>query len=303
MLLFIFTMLLILAGATLMFLAYTGKLTAKTMNFETAMISGGISFAIGLILLLPTMLYSVDEGEAYVLTQFGRVYDTDTSPGLSIKRPWATRTKWTIRLSAMEEQLEARTKDDMMVTMHVTVWWRVSAEKLGDLYSNISKNEDSLVEGFVMPGLRSSIRDIIAKGEFNEINVGRERYADLITEHCQQELIKKYIIIDKVNIRNLTPPESVNTAIEEKLQMNQQAQKADHELELTIKQAQIRREEAKGIADAQAIIQTRLSPIYVQYEAIQMMKQLAGSNNTTFVFAPTSMSGIGLPAVYQSPIK
>ena len=267
---------------------------------------GAIVAGVALLLtLLLTTIFSyneVDEGEGVLLLQFGKIYEKVVTPGQFWARPWASTVKWQIREKSVDQQIDARTKDDMSVTIDVTLWWKVDISKMDKLYSNVAKDYETLENGFVLPGIRSAIRDEVSKITYRELNTNRSRYAGVITDYTQSQLTKKFVYIDRINIRNVVPPESVNAAIEAKLKMKQKAEEAEHKLALAKKQADIKREEAKGIRDAQKIIQQQLSPLYVQWYAIEMQKELAGSPNTTFYFVPMSKSS-GVPMVFQAPIK
>ncbi|PIP12145.1 MAG: band 7 protein, partial [bacterium (Candidatus Stahlbacteria) CG23_combo_of_CG06-09_8_20_14_all_40_9] len=63
------------------------------------------------------------------------------------------------------------------------------------------------------------------------------------------------------------------------------------------KQAEVKVVEAKGIAQAQRIINRTLTVKYLQHEAIEAYKALAGSPNTTFIIMPTSPEGAGIPLI------
>ena len=58
--------------------------------------------------------------------------------------------------------------------------------------------------------------------------------------------------------------------------------------------AQIRVEEAKGISEAQGIINTSLTDRYLQHEAIQAQVKMAGSPNHTQIYIPVGTNGIPL---------
>lgn len=254
-------------------------------------ISAGITFLFLIILLVLTSTYTVDEGEAVILKRFGKVIGQEYNAGFHFKSPWVSTISWQIRLAAFDEQISARTKDGMQVTVDTTTWWSPEVENLDKTYSKVAKNYDTLFKGYVVPGQRSAVRDEIAKATWDELNQNRDKYANSVTEYTKSMLSKKYINIDRVNIRNIIPPETVNAAIEAKIKTEQQKQEADYKLELARKNALIREEEARGMANAQDIIQKKLTPLYVQYEAIQAYRELASSPNTTFVIMPTSPSG------------
>lgn len=265
----------------------------------------GLTNAMLIIFLLVLFLSSyneVDEGEGVLLLQFGKIYDTVNTPGQFWARPWAEIIKWQIREKSIDQQMEVRTIDDMKVTVDITLWWKVDVSKMDVLYSRVAKDYKTLEEGFVIPGIRSAIRDEISKATYRELNTNRLKFADSISKYTQEQLAKKFVYIDRVNIRNILPPATVNEAIEAKLKMEQKAEEAEHKLQLAKKEAEIKRAEAKGIRDAQEIIQQRLTPLYVQWYAIEMQKELAGSPNTTFYFVPMSKSS-GVPMVFNAPIK
>lgn len=58
--------------------------------------------------------------------------------------------------------------------------------------------------------------------------------------------------------------------------------------------AQIRVEEAKGIRDSQELINATLTDQYLQHEAIEAQKQMAGSPNHTQIYIPVGNNGIPL---------
>ena len=58
------------------------------------------------------------------------------------------------------------------------------------------------------------------------------------------------------------------------------------------KDAEIKIEEAKGIAEAQRIINSTLTANYLQHEAIQTQLVMANSPNHTTVYIPSGPNGI-----------
>ena len=71
-----------------------------------------------------------------------------------------------------------------------------------------------------------------------------------------------------------------------------------HQTEQLVKveqqKAQIKVEEAKGIAEAQKIINTTLTDRYLQHEAIQAQMEMANSPNHTQIYIPVGTNGIPL---------
>lgn len=84
------------------------------------------------------------------------------------------------------------------------------------------------------------------------------------------------------NERNQTTANDIQIAQTEQL-VHVQTQKA-----------QIAIEEAKGIAESQRIIQNTLTPLYIQYLAIQAQKSQVEGQNHTVIYVPSGNNGIPL---------
>lgn len=65
-------------------------------------------------------------------------------------------------------------------------------------------------------------------------------------------------------------------------------------IEIEIKKAEIRVQEAKGIATSQKIIDSSLTTNYLQYLAIGAQKEMAHSPNHTQIYIPSGANGIPL---------
>ena len=60
------------------------------------------------------------------------------------------------------------------------------------------------------------------------------------------------------------------------------------------KQAEIQRVLARGQRDAQQIINSGLTKMYLQYEALEVQDKLTTSPNTKFYFVPIGQDGLPL---------
>lgn len=65
-------------------------------------------------------------------------------------------------------------------------------------------------------------------------------------------------------------------------------------IEVEKRKAEVRVQEAKGIADSQRIIDASLTLNYLQYLAIQAQEQMAHSPNHTQIYIPVGTNGIPL---------
>ncbi len=104
-----------------------------------------------------------------------------------------------------------------------------------------------------------------------------------------------------LSIGNIDYPDVVAQAVEKKLAAMQLLQEKETQKEIAQKDAEIRIEEAKGIAQAQRIINATLTENYLQHEAINAQRAMASSPNHTTVYIPVGSNGI--PIVYTASGK
>lgn len=103
----------------------------------------------------------------------------------------------------------------------------------------------------------------------------RDRYSDTPVEFMS------------VNIGNIQYPSVVVQSVVRKFVTNEDNERKDIELEIAQRQIDIGIAEAQGVSDAQLVIRTSLDPMFLQYEALKAVEELAESPNTTFVIMPT----------------
>nr|WP_248694165.1 hypothetical protein [Pseudoalteromonas piscicida] len=95
-------------------------------------------------------------------------------------------------------------------------------------------------------------------------------------------------------IGNINYPDIVANAVEKKLAAQQLLAEKETQKAIAKKDAEIRIEEAKGIAEAQKIINATLTANYLQHEAINAQLKMAESPNHTTVYIPVGTNGIPL---------
>lgn len=116
-----------------------------------------------------------------------------------------------------------------------------------------------------------------------------------IAEAVLSDMIKRYqgtpIEFISVDIGDITYPQVVVDSVIRKVVTNEDNERKDIELRIAQRDIDIGIAEAEGVADAQRIIRTTLDPMFLQYEALGAIEQLAGSNNTTFIIGPMGKNG------------
>lgn len=259
-------------------------------------------------LFLTRCFVVIDAGEVGVQVMFGKVLDTTLTEGLSSKNPFAAVDKYNIQLreTTMDikdnNALQALTSDKLAVLIDATIWWKILGKETQMIRRTISAEENDMDDVVVFPAVRSAVRDAAVYYTFDEIITKRAELSQRIDEILIKLTTGKGCIIEKVLIRNVVPEDKrVTASIGAKLQQQQELQAKEYELKKSTMDAKIRIQNAEGIAEAQKIIDKTLTPEYLKFEEIQMMKSLGHSPSNTFVFyekAPTGQKGVGEKMVY-----
>ena len=116
-----------------------------------------------------------------------------------------------------------------------------------------------------------------------------------IAKAVLDDMVRRYaetpIEFLSVDIGDIEYPQVVVDSVIRKFVTNEDNERKDIELSIAQQQIEIGIAEAQGVSDAQRVIRTTLDPLYLQYEALGAMEQLAGAPNTTFVVVPYSKGG------------
>ncbi len=299
---FVISLIIILAGIVITISKKGGGqiLEGFGISGELGKPLGIVVTAVGVFIFLFSFLFTVDEGEAVVLIQFGKLYDTVDTPGVQMKRPWANYHSYPKRIREHTAIIEVRTKDGMSVKIDTTTWYKVDTKNIDKIYKEIAANVAALAENIIFPALRTTIRNTVSQYTVKQLYVKRSDISSKIYQDAKVELYKKYVLLDNVMLRDIKLPQNIENAVQMKIKAQQDAEAAEFKKLKAIKDAEIKVEEAKGIAKAQSIINRTLTPNYLQHEAIAAYKELVNSKNATFVIMPTSDKGTGLPLILNA---
>jgi regulator of protease activity HflC (stomatin/prohibitin superfamily) len=99
-----------------------------------------------------------------------------------------------------------------------------------------------------------------------------------------------------VDIGDIQYPDVVVQSVVRKFVTEEDNLRKDIELKIAQREIEIGIADAEGTSDSQRIIRTTLDPMFLQYEALGAIEQLAGAPNTTFVVVPFGKDG-GAPII------
>lgn len=147
---------------------------------------------------------------------------------------------------------------------------------------------------YIKEPLRSMVRKNVQTLNSREVKEKREEIANAVMDELRRYLKGTPFIALSGVVGNINYPEVVTQAVEKKLAAKQLLDEKETQRKIAQKNAEIRIEEAKGIAQAQKIINSTLTQNYLQHEAINAQLKMAASPNHTTVYIPSGANGIPL---------
>jgi len=243
-------------------------------------------FGVGLGLLNAVVL--IDVGEVGVKHFLGRVSPTPLEQGVHIVNPFASIEKMSVREQAFPmdggiERIEAQTSEQLNVDLEISLLYRIDGANAPDLFQRIG-SERQITSRIVLNAVRNGVRDAVATKSINQIfSPNRREIANDMKREIQLKAGDRIEVLD-VFVRDVQAPAKVREAIEEKLQREQQVAAERFQTEIIQERARQQAEEAKGIAEAQAIISQGLTPAYLTFFYIQQLTEMPEG---TVVYVPT----------------
>lgn len=252
---------------------------------------GGAIFIFG---IMWSAFVQIDAGYVGVQKMFGSVRADILHSGLHMINPLLdiepieTRTQ-NYTMSGVhtegdvsgDDAIRVLSADGLEVTIDLTVLFRVVPESAPALYKQTGPDYKDKI---VRPISRTKIRDNAVYYDAVALySTKRDEFQVRIYKAIEDEFKKRGLLLENLLIRNIALPTSVKTAIESKINAEQEAQKMQFVLQKERQEADRKRVEAQGIADYQRIINESLTEKQLQYEQIKTMKELAASNNSKII--------------------
>jgi regulator of protease activity HflC (stomatin/prohibitin superfamily) len=285
-------MILFIIGFVLLLIGIIGIKSSPAAKFK------GIVILVGVIVMiigfLTATVKQINAGHVGVQIFFGKVQQDVLHEGLNIVNPlfnveqMSVQTKnYTMSLVSDEgekkgdDAIRVLSKDGLEVVIDLTVLYRVNPEDAPKIYREIGLSfEDKVVRPVTRTGIRESATYFNAIDLFSE---KREEFENMLFSKISDEFKNRGLTLEQMLIRNISLPASVKESIERKITAVQDAQRMEFVLDKEEKEAERKRVEARGVADAQRIVNEGLSDKILQFEMIKVQKELAMSPNSKII--------------------
>jgi hypothetical protein len=197
-----------------------------------------------------------------------------------------------VRPNTYTENFKILVKDDLNISFNFHAVVSINSESIKSVVDEYGG--ENWYQRFVREPFRTYVRNAVQKYNSRELKINRDPISEEVTLKLNEYLLGTPFNLKNVVVGNINYPAIVATAVEKKLAAQQLLSEKSTQKEIAKKDADIRVEEAKGIAQAQKIINATLTANYLQHEAINAQLEMAKSPNHTTVYIPVGTNGIPL---------
>ncbi len=250
--------------------------------------------------------YTVETGNVAVERTLGKVDHEEKGQGLNFKMPFLTTS---IEFSAKEiaidiNDLTPKAADNLSLKdLDVSVFYRVPKDRISELMVKYAASAARGADGVYMPayGLlyreaRAAIYEQVSRIDSLQLHKQRDILQNEVLAELQGRLERTDpgdLVITRVVVRALNTDPSIEAAIRDAVEAEKRLEAKQVQVEIAKKDAEIEIERAKGIAEANSIINSSLTAEYLQHEVNLALQQFA-ENDGSVVVIPANMQGFDL---------
>ncbi|MCA9674964.1 MAG: hypothetical protein KC464_08020, partial [Myxococcales bacterium] len=220
----------------------------------------------------------------------------------TLRGPATTGLSWRLyvenvdmRAKSYKEDFDLLTSDNLSVSFEVNTRIKLqdgSVKQIVEQWGGANWYEWNVKEP-----LRTIVREQVTRFSATAIQLETPKVRQLIADKLAEKFGATPIIIESVDIGQITFPAEVADAISRKIAKKQELERQEYVLAKASKEAAIRVLEALRVAKQQQIISSTLDPLYVQQRAVQAYRAIGASQNHAIIVLPNMPEGTGLPQV------
>lgn len=211
--------------------------------------------------------------------------------------PWTSMVTYNLQWQTFSENVAILTEDELHINLTVSVTLKPNAGELPEMELEVGRD---YYNNIVRPEFISITRNVFSNYKYSRVSPESPKIEEKIFATLVEKTKGKHLIFDNVTVDHIQYPEIVTSAVNRKLAVEQAIEQKDYELKIAAKDAEIQRTLAKGQRDAQQIIDAGLTPLYLQYKALEVQDKLSTSKNAKFFFVPVGKDGLPIIVDTQS---
>jgi regulator of protease activity HflC (stomatin/prohibitin superfamily) len=242
-----------------------------------------IAVLIGLLTALNTIsrvVVVIPAGSVGVQDFQGKISDLPLPAGVHPINPFADIIQFSTRLRDLKEEIAATSKEGLALGIDISIQYRIDPAKAATIYKNIGIEEREIL----ISRFRSISREIVSGYPAEAVYATkREEISLKLADKLRSQLAPLGFIVDEALLRNVKVPETLQAAIQQRLKSEQENLQMKSVLEKETQEADRKRIEARGRADAQKILADGLTPAVLQLREIEANEKLSLSPNSKII--------------------
>ena len=232
---------------------------------------GGITslvVVVALAILLFNSFAIVGAGErGVVFSKFGGVQEQVLGEGLRLKIPFIqTVVPIDVRIQKSETDATASSKDLQTVASRIALNYHISPSEASLVYQRVGASYE---ERLIDPSVQEAVKAATAQFTAEELITRRAEVSTLIKDMLAERLVPRNIVVDEFNIVDFNFSNVFNQAIEAKQTAEQEALKAQRDLERIKIEAEQKITEAQAEAESQRLQRETVTDTILRLRAIE----------------------------------
>jgi len=255
----------------------------ENQGLPKAMVMGVVGL-IFVVMFGSSMFVTINPGQKGVLFKtLGDGLDKDYvyGQGLHVIAPWNDMIVYDVKETETFEKMEVLSRNGLSIKIDLSILHHPVQDKIGYLHDNIGKN---YLEKIIKPAVRSVTREVIGNYLPEELySTKRTEIEQEIYDQTNVIVVDKYINLPAIYIRDVTLPQTLKTAIEQKLKQEQESLEYEFKIDKARKEAERKEIEANGIAKFQKIVNQTITPQLLKWKGVEATQEIAKSSNAKVI--------------------
>ena len=234
-------------------------------------LGGGLSTLVLIVFLLILVFNSfqvVGAGErGVVFSKFGGIQQGVRGEGLQFKIPFIQQIiPLDVRIQKAETDSSASSKDLQTVDSRIALNYHIAPDSAAQIYQEVGV---LYKERMIDPSVQEAVKAVTAQFTAEELITRRAEVSIMIKEMLTKRLVNRHIVVDEFNIVDFNFSPVFNDAIEAKQKAEQEALKAQRDLDRIKIEAEQKVTAAQAEAESQRLQRETITDTILQLRAIE----------------------------------
>lgn len=233
---------------------------------KTGKIIGGVIAAAAVLIVALNSFTSVQAGHSGVVLTFGKVSEAVLSEGLHVKIPFIQQIiQIDNRVLKAEVDCSSASKDLQTVSSTIALNYRVRNEASAKIYKEVGLSYENVI---INPAIQECVKAVTAKYTAEQLITERQIISDQMKELLNEKISSYGLELEIFNIISFEFTAEYNAAIEAKQTAQQNALKAEQDLQRIKVEAEQTVAQAEAEAEAYRLKSEQITPQMIAMEYI-----------------------------------